>query len=504
MSTRLTDEPKGMDNKAKKQHSWMYQNAQASGLKPNVAIYGFVASWILFFSLLQFLPTTQDFTATSRAVVAITGWVMVIWISDALPKGVSGLMIPVLLILTGALSKPSEAFSGYTGNAAFLCLGAFILAAVMQVTGVDKRIAMTILSRMKPKVSSLMSGLFVAHVVSALFVPATVARAGMFLPIVQGINEFMGETPEAKRARKALAMAGIGFGSVFAAPIFLTGHMPNVIMSGLLNTKANAGITWGGWLWLHWPLLGLFPLMWWWIIRHFNLKNIGIGGGAEKIQEENRKLGKMTRVEWTVLACFSIAVVFWATGSLHHIQSGVVTLIAVSIVFIPGLLPLEWKNVQHKTIWGTWLLLGGALCLVTAFSKSGLDTYLATQMVNLVPAWGWLGMTLFVMVMVQVLRLGIISNVGAVTLMLPIVFAMAPLLKLNSVAFTLAVLNVDTYALILPMEVTACLIAYASDEFSFFDFMKAGAPLTLMAMLYIALVMVPWWALLGYPIWIPR
>ncbi|WP_003540103.1 anion permease [Desulfotomaculum nigrificans] len=85
--------------------------------------------------------------------------------------------------------------------------------------------------------------------------------------------------------------------------------------------------------------------------------------------------------------------------------------------------------------------------------------------------------------------------------MAPIVFAMAPLLKLNSVAFTLAVLNVDTYALILPMEVTASLIAYSSGEFSFVEFMKVGSILTLCAIIYIALVMVPWWAINGFPLW---
>jgi anion transporter len=298
-------------------------------------------------------------------------------------------------------------------------------------------------------------------------------------------------------------MAGIGFGAVFAAPIFLTGHMCNVIMTNLLNAKANAGITWAGWLWLHWPMVGLFPLMWLWMVHHFKLRNVAVSGGAVKIQEENEKLGKFSVVEMTVLACFTVAIVLWATGGFHKIQTGIVTLIAVSIVFIPGLLPIDWKAVQQKTIWGTWLLLAGALCLVTAFSKSGLDTYLAAKMVEVVPAWGWMGVLLFVMVMVQVLRLGIISNVGAVTLMAPIVFAMAPLLNLNSVAFTLAILNVDTYAMIIPMEVTACLVAYASDEFSFTDFMKAGTPLTLLAIVYIAFVMVPWWAFCGYPLWQP-
>lgn len=502
-AVRKSEMQLAVDNSQREELNFFQRNAAQAGLSPKMSIVGFILAWVVFFAVLNFVPLAKGFNADARAVLAITGWVMAIWITDALPKSISGLMIPVLLILSGVFPKPVDAFSGFTTNEAFLCLGAFILAGVMQVAGVDKRIALSVLSKVKPKVANLLSGLFVAHTISALLVPATVARSGMFLPIVNGVNKLFGTTDAEKRARKALAMAGIGFGAVFAAPVFLTGHMPNVIMSGLLNSKANAGITWGSWFWLHWPMLGMFPMMWWWVLKHFRLKGVEVTGGTQKIAEENEKLGPVSIIEKIVLVCFLIAVVLWATDKFHGLQTGIVTLMVVGIIFIPGLLPLNWKKVQEKTIWGTWLLLAGALSLVTAFSKTGLDKFMAEKMVDVVPAWGWMGVVLFVMVLVQVLRLGIISNVGAVTLMAPIVFAMAPLLKLNSVAFTLAILNVDTYALVIPMEVTACLVAYASDEFTFTEFMKVGTPLTIMSMLYIAFIMVPWWAINGFPMWTP-
>ncbi|HZK83517.1 MAG TPA: anion permease [Desulfosporosinus sp.] len=96
------------------------------------------------------------------------------------------------------------------------------------------------------------------------------------------------------------------------------------------------------------------------------------------------------------------------------------------------------------------------------------------------------------------------SNVAAVTLMAPVVAAMAPMLGLNTVAFTMMVLNVDSYAFVLPISVTACLIAYGTEEFSFGEFVKVGAPLTLIVILYMVLVMVPWYAVTGYPIWVPN
>lgn len=478
-------------------------NARANGANPVVAIIGFVMAWAVLAAIIWLVPTSKELTVQGRAAMAIMGWVIIIWVTDALPKSISGLGIPLLLILTGAVQKVPEAFSGFTKNESFLVMGAFILAAVMMVTRLDRRIALGILSKVKPKVNSLLGGFFIAHIVTALLVPATVARAGMFLPIVKGINQIFDDSPASIRARKALAMSAIGFAAVFAAPVFLTGHMPNVIMSSLLNAKENAGFTWGKWLWLHWPMLGLFPLMFLWVTRYFRLRNMEVPGGLGKIKQEKESMGKMSPTEWVVLACFTLAVLLWATGSFHKMESGVVTILVVALLFVPGLATLSWKDVQQKTMWGTWLLLVGALSLVDAFNKTGVDKWMAKQMASVVPPWGWMGMLLFVMILVQVLRLGIISNVGAVTLMAPIIYSMAPMLKLNSVSFTLAVLNVDTYALLLPMEVTACLIAYGSDEFTFADFFKVGAPLTLLAILYITFVMVPWWAFTGYPIWRP-
>lgn len=492
-----------MQSNGFKEEGFILRNARVNGANPVVAITGFIVAWVVLFAIIQFVPTSKELTAQGRAAMAIMGWVTVIWVTDALPKSISGLSIPLLLILSGAVPKVPEAFSGFTKNESFLVLGAFIIASVMLVTRLDKRIALGILSKVKPKVDSLLGGFILAHLVTALLVPATAARGGMFLPIVTGVNKLFGDSDQDIRARKALAIAGIAFGAVFAAPIFLTGHMPNVIMTTLLNEKAKAGITWGGWLWLHWPMLGLLPVMFLWVRRFFRLEKVEVPGGIAKIKQEKEEMGKMGANEWLVLACFGLAVLLWATEGIHKMPTGVVTILVVALLFVPGLTSLSWKEVQQKTIWGTWLLLVGALCLVDAFSKTGVDTWMAKQLVTLVPAWGWVGMLLFVTVMVQILRLGIISNVGAVTLMAPIVFSMAPMLKLNSVAFTLAVLNVDTYAFLLPMEVTVGLIAYGTDEFTFADYFKVGAPLTLLVILYITFIMVPWWAFNGFPIWMP-
>ncbi|MGI9860842.1 SLC13 family permease [Moorella naiadis] len=483
--------------------SYFIDNARLAEIDFKKCMGSLIIAWLAFAAIIIFVPTGKELTAAGRATLAVLVWAVIIWLTDAVPKGVSGLAIPLLLVLTGALKKIPEAFAGYTSNEAFLVLGAFLFAAVIQQVGLDRRIALTMAARATSKASGLLKAFFSAHIASALIIPATIARAATYFPLIKGMNALFPAGEEGARARKALSMAGIGFGATLAAPLFLTAHMPNVIMATLFNTKFNAGFTWFKWFWLHWPLIGLMPLVYGWMTWQFRLGRIEVPGGKEELVEMKEALGPMSRAEGSVLACFGVAVLLWATEPIHHIQTGPVTLIAVLLLFTPGLTPVSWRKAQEKTIWGTWLMLVGALSLAAAVGKTGLDKWVAATVFGSFPHWHWIPLLLVVTIIVQILRLGICANVAAVALMAPMLVAIGPKLGLNPIAFTLAVANVDTYAFLLPYEVAACLIAYGSEEFTFLEFFKAGAPITLLALLYMTFVMVPWWALNGYPIWVP-
>jgi len=479
-------------------------NYMEAGLNKRLAVPGFILAWLVFAAILTLVPVSKELTWEGRASLAVMGWATVIWLTDALPIGISGLGIPLLLKLTGALPKIPLAFSGFTTDVSFLILGCFILAAVMQTTGLDRRIALGIVSRVKPKVGSLIQGIMAAHLVTAVLVPATNARGAVFLPIISGLNNLFEKQGDGLRARKALTMVGIGFASLASGIFLMHSHMSNVIVAQTINQAVGQNtITWGKWAWMNWPLLGVLIIIYYWVNWVLKTKNIEVPGGIDEVKRQKESLGKMSLTEWIVLAAFSAAILLWATDQYHKLGTAVVTLGAVMVLFIPGLTNLNWKKVQSNTIWGTWLLLCGSLSLVDAFSKTGVDKWLASNLAGIAPGWGWIGITLFVCVIIQILRLGIVSNVAAVTLMAPVVAAMAPMLKLNTVAFTMAVLNVDSYAFVLPISVTACLIAYGTEEFTFLDFVKVGAPITIAVILYMVFIMLPWYAFTGYPIWSP-
>jgi di/tricarboxylate transporter len=278
-------------------------------------------------------------------------------------------------------------------------------------------------------------------------------------------------------------------------------------MIGIFDQNGFSGLGYLDWMLLQFPYLGMFVLTQAWVRFHFKTGSIKIAGGHTKIQAQHKELGPMTRPEWTLLILFAgIALLFMmGKGSpileLHNYQLGIIGLVGILVLFTPGLFPFTWKEVQDKTIWGTFLLLGGAITMTAAMTKSGLADYLAHLIHGAVEGMTWWAALLILMIGTHIIRMGMLSNVAAIAMLAPVVFAMAAPLGFHPVAFTLLVCDTDTFAYLLPTQITAAVIAYGSDEFTVTDYFKAGWVSVLIAIAYGILIMAPWYAFLGLPVW---
>ncbi|MFZ5650903.1 MAG: SLC13 family permease [Bacillota bacterium] len=478
----------------------MVNNARKAGLNPNSAFIGFILAWAAFFIILNSKPPA-GLSPQGMATAAVAVWAVIIWITEAIPVGVSGLVIPLLLVLTKAEPQIGRAFGGYTQDVTFLVLGSFIFAAIMQCIGLDRRIAMAILSRVKPQVDQVVKGFMVVNTVLGLFIPAAVSRAAILLPIVKGINNLFADDEKGKKAVGAMAITGICYFPMVAGILLLTAHMPNVIMAGLFEKQLGFKMSYAQWFWLHWPILGLYPIMFIMVRKLFGIQNIAVPGGVEFIKEEKQKTGKMTAVEWFILVVFTLAVVLWITEPYHKIQTGMATLIALGVFFIPGLLPVSWQAVQGKTIWGTFLLLGGALSMANAISSSGLAKWIAEAAHPIFKGQPFLVIVVGVILVTAFIRIFMLSNVAAVSMLAPILISLSKSLNLNPVAFTLLAANFDTFSFIIPTQVTACVIAYGTNTFNTGTYARVGIPIMLVTLVYFLVIMMPWYAFNGLPVW---
>lgn len=479
-------------------------NILASGRAPKKCCIGFVLAWAAFFLVLWAMPLPPGLSPAGKATLAVMVWASIMWIAEAMPVGIVGLLIPMLLTLTGAVKAFPAAASGFTTPVVFLCLSAFLFAAVMQAVGLDRRIALSLLHLFKVKtVNGAIWAMFVVNYVISWIIPAANSRAATLLPVINGITRMFGDTPQENIGKKAIVIQTLVYGSMICGMSILTAHLPNLVLVGLFQNQLHLDISVLDWLILQWPYLLMFVITQWWVQYYFRTRNVGIKGGFETVQVQYRELPKMSQNEWMIVAVLAFVALLWVTEPINHIKPFISALIGVALLFFPGLLGFKWKELQDRTMWGTFLLLAGALSMSKAMQTSGLAQWLSDRIHPLAEGHPWWMVLLILMVGTHIIRLGMLSNVAAITMLAPVLLALAPKLGLHPVAFTMLVSDTDTFAYILPTQITAAVIAYGTNTFSMADYAKVGWLSVLIAIAFGIVIMTHWYAFLGMPLWDP-
>ena len=78
-------------------------------------------------------------------VIGLAAWIVIWWVSEAIPIGITSLLPIIYLSLTG-VTPIKEASAPYASPIVFLFLGGFILALSLEKWGIHKRVALKILS----------------------------------------------------------------------------------------------------------------------------------------------------------------------------------------------------------------------------------------------------------------------------------------------------------------------------------------------------------------------
>ena len=463
---------------------------------------GFVAAWLGFLVVAWLTPTPAGLDASGHATLAVVAWVAIVWVTEAIPVGVSGILIPMLLVLSHASPGLPKAASGFAAPVVFLCLAAFLFSAIMQASGLDRRIALALLERLKVRTANgVIWAMFAVNFVMSMVVPAANARSAALLPVTNGIVQLFGDSPRERAAKKAIVIQSLVYGAMISGMCILTAHLPNMVVSGLLEKQLGIHISYFTWLKLQWPYLGMFAITQCWVQYYFRSRAVPIPGGRAAITAMRRALPPASHNDWLVLALFAGVAVLWATEPLHRLSSEIVALVALAILFAPGVLRFGWAEVEQRTIWGTLFLLAGALSLSAAISSSGLAQWAADHIYLVAHGHGWWLAIGIVMFGTHIIRIGMLSNVAAVTMIAPIALALAPRLGLHPVAFTMLVSDTDSFAYLLPTQITAGVIAYSSGAFTTADYARVGVVSVLIAILYGLCVIAPWYAFMGVPVW---
>ncbi len=184
---------------------------------------------------------------------------ILIWMTEAVTYPVSSAIILALMtfLLGGApdIANPKTvmgtskalglALSGFSNSATALVGGALFIAAAMMQTGLDKRIALFILSKIGTRTDRILMGVIIVGFVLSFFIPSTTARVSCLVPIVMGIILALGIDKKSRFAA-VLMIATAQADSVWNVGI-KTASAQNMVAVGFIEKILHKQISWGEW-----------------------------------------------------------------------------------------------------------------------------------------------------------------------------------------------------------------------------------------------------------------
>ena len=454
-----------------------------------------------------------DLDGNQHRLLAILSFVVVWWVTEAIPIPITALLGVTLCALLEATPPPPEGdssvdvvFSMFTDDTIFLFIGSFIIAQSMVVHGLHRRFAYRVLSA--PSVGGSTFRIILAFgLIGAITSPvmSNTAAAAMMLPIAIGVMGVVGgmvarqaegeRNPERLRFGAALMLV-ITYGITVGGLLLPIGSPPNLIGRELLEAETGEPITFLEWFVMALPIVVVMFVAVIIVVTLLNRPEVRhVSGVEEHVAEERRTLGPLTRGEKNTLWVLAFALVGWFLPGLVGIvagddsdaytqvseaaNEGIVAILAAAALFV---LPLDWKrrkftlnwNQAARIDWGTILLFGGGIVLGTLLSETGLASVVGESLSDALGVSSLLGISI-VIVIIAVLISETTSNTASAAIVVPIAISIAAASDVNPTIPALAAIFGANYGFMLPVSTPPNAIVYSSGLLPITRMIKAGA-----------------------------
>ncbi len=483
------------------------------GLAGNWGLLAGVAALVV----ILLLPTPEGLPVAGHRMLAILAFAVVVWMTEALDYAASAVVIAALMaFLLGTAPNPANpkalmgtgaalglAFSGFANTALALVAAALFLAAAMMTTGLDRRIALIILSRTGTQTRHVVMGSILVGFVLAFMVPSTTARVSCIVPIMLGIIAAFGVSRRGAFA-SMLMITTVQTASIWNVGI-KTAAAQNMVAVGFIERTLQKTITWLEWFVAAAPFGVLMSIALYFVMMRMMPPEVReVPGGREAIRKALADLGPMKLAEKKLLAISLTLLGFWATeGVLHKFDTSSTTVAAIALLFLPGIGIMSWKQAQPLIPWGTIVLFGIGISLGTALLQTKGAIWLADLAVaqlGLKQASAMFilgGMSLFLIV----IHLGFASATALASAMIPIVIAVLQGVAtpgINIIGLTMLLQFVVSFGFILVVNAPQNMVAYGTETFTAKDFVRTGLVLTVIAFVLVMALGATYWRWLGY------
>jgi sodium-dependent dicarboxylate transporter 2/3/5 len=445
------------------------------------------------------LLSDRDTAQLAKITLATFALTVFLWGTEALALGATDILVAVLLYLFGIL--PIEEISkAYMQDAVFFIFGILAVAVGVAKTGLDKRIGLILLSRVKSAKS--FAFLFFPMLAMAASFLSEHALVALLIPVLMGVYKVTCRMYgiEKDRALAVFLLLGLCFAANHGGPGSPAAGGRNAIMVGYLMGY-DRGISFLEWMkygFLFVPVMGVCVGMYMYLICKPRFKVKGMNP-SEIVKAEVARMPKFGGKEAIMAVILVVLVAAWIILG-EEFGLGGPTLYAVMAMFLAKI--LTWEDIQEGVAFDVVGLYAAACAMGVALKFTGGAVWMAQVFVNALPDFLVKGDNLLIGVSLATgLMTNFMSDGATVASLGPIFLPMSELANVHIWKIGLACAFSSSFANFLVVGTPNNAIAYGMGRdpetgeklLDVMDFVKFGLPVTIMAWLIL------WfWTIFGY------
>ncbi|HEX9329512.1 MAG TPA: SLC13 family permease [Reyranella sp.] len=443
---------------------------------------------LLAYAAARLAPPVADLNEASQAALAVTIAGTILWITEAVPLGVTALLVIVLLAINPGMRLP-DALQGFTSEVTFFLVGVAAIGTAVETSGLAQRAARFLARSARGNPSRLYAQMILSLPALAFLVPSAITRNAILIPAYHEALDSMG-IGKSGRVGRALMLA-LGMLNPLASSALLTGGIASIAAATLL----------GGFSWLGW-----FALM---AVPYYALIFLGglwlrvmVGPFERSVPSVERLPAEpLSTAEIKTLGILALTALLWLTDAWHHLSPAIPALMAAIVLLVPRLGTLTWKQFEGKLSWGLILTVGASMSLARSMIDTGAASWLGALFVDRLTSLSIAPTAIIVLLVIAValVHLAITNLAACMALLIPIAVTIAEAAHLNPLVCGLVVtISVDAIILY-PVQTAANLLAYEAGYFPTADVRRLGLGMLVLT-IAVALLVLPYWSLLGLPL----
>ena len=463
-------------------------------MRPGALAFRFGLPVAVFLAVIL-APNPDGLTDQGQRALAVMAMAVVLWAMETLHIAVTGMVAIVVLVLINAVDDVSVALYGFSQPVTYFLVGILTLGMAVHQSGLAERMASYLIRFAGGSPKLLYVQMLAAFAGLTFALPSASTRGAIMVHVYEQVMEHWGVEKTAP-LNKAIMMAMGGLNRLGSTALLAGGITP-VVASALI---ADFGVI-DDFSWTRWFILMAVPfyliLIFGGVLVYLMYRSgFTLPKGVDTVELKTGPI-QVKEIKAGVIALGTA--LLWFTDFAHGLSPAVPALIAMTIILLPGVGLMTWREFETNMGWTNFFVIASSLSLANALIISGAAEWFAVTLVGTVEGLrGHPTLILLVMSGAAACTRVIMPNIsGYLAFIIPVAMSTGAALGLNPVVCGLAVVVVGDSVVYYPASATASVFIYQRAQIRASEVVKMGIFMTAIAIAVLFIIVLPYWSLVG-------